>query len=141
MEKQNTTYVLDTERTYAELESASENKVIKAKLYKKLKYLEPIVVNRLLKRFRDQGLSHADAKTNALVINRDAVIKRFNMDVVFAVVKNKAVMIPVKIVGFVGKKAAVAGKGLIEGMNIVVKGNERVFPKMDVKVLNEMKAE
>tara|TARA_R110000796_G_scaffold249341_1_gene377017 strand:+ start:3379 stop:3732 length:354 start_codon:yes stop_codon:yes gene_type:complete len=66
MEKQNTTYVLDTERTYAELESASENKVIKAKLYKKLKYLEPIVVNRLLKRFRDQGLSHADAKTNAL---------------------------------------------------------------------------
>ena len=36
----NTTYVLDTERTYAELESASENKVIKAKLYKKLKYLE-----------------------------------------------------------------------------------------------------
>ena len=66
MNKQNTTYVLDTERTYAELESASENKVIKAKLYKKLKYLEPIVVNRLLKRFRDQGLSHADAKTNAL---------------------------------------------------------------------------
>ena len=29
MNKQNTTYVLDTERTYAELESASENKVIK----------------------------------------------------------------------------------------------------------------
>ena len=48
----NTTYVLDTERTYAELESASENKVIKAKLYKKLKYLEPIIVNRLLKRFK-----------------------------------------------------------------------------------------
>ena len=66
MEKQNTTYVLDTERTYAELESASENKVSKAKLYRKLKYLEPIVINRLLKRFRDQGLSHADAKTNAL---------------------------------------------------------------------------
>ena len=39
MNKQNTTYVLDTERTYAELESASENKVIKQKLFKKLKYL------------------------------------------------------------------------------------------------------
>ena len=34
MNKQNTTYVLDTERTYAELESASENKVIKQKLFK-----------------------------------------------------------------------------------------------------------
>jgi|GEM_PF-2600469 hypothetical protein len=65
-DKINTTYVLDTERTYAELESASDNKINKSKLYKKLKYMEPILVNRLLKRFRDQGLSHADAKTNAL---------------------------------------------------------------------------
>ena len=78
-----------------------------------------------------------NAKTQALVINRDAVIKRFNMDVVFAIVENKAVMIPVKIIGFVGRNAAVAGKGLVEGMNIVIKGNERVFPKMDVKVLNK----
>ena len=81
-----------------------------------------------------------NAKTKALVINRDAVIKRFNMDVVFAVVENKAVMIPVKVVGFMGANAAIAGKGLVEGMNIVVKGNERVFPKMDVKILNEIKA-
>jgi RND family efflux transporter MFP subunit len=80
-----------------------------------------------------------NAKTQALVINRDAVINRFNMDVVFAVVENKAVMIPVKIIGFEGTNAAIAGKGLSEGMNIVVKGNERVFPKMDVKVLNETK--
>ena len=77
-----------------------------------------------------------NSKMQALVINRDAVINRFNMDVVFAVVKNKAVMIPVKILGFQGKNAAIAGKGLVEGMSIVVKGNERVFPKMDVKVLN-----
>ncbi len=78
-----------------------------------------------------------NAKTKALVINRDAVINRFNMNVVFAVVDNKAVMIPVQIIGFTGTNAAVTGKGLVEGMNIVVKGNERVFPKMDVKILNE----
>ncbi len=78
-----------------------------------------------------------NAKTQALVINRDAVINRFNMDVVFAVVENKAVMIPVQIIGFVGTNAAIAGKGLVEGMDIVVKGNERVFPKMDVKILNK----
>jgi hypothetical protein len=63
------------------------------------------------------------------------------MDVVFAVVEGKAVMIPVKVVGFMGLNAAISGKGLSEGMSIVVKGNERVFPKMDVKVLNETKAE
>jgi len=78
-----------------------------------------------------------NAKIQALVINRDAVIKRFNMDVVFAVVENKAVMIPVQIIGFVGRNAAITGKGLIEDMNIVVKGNERIFPKMDVKILNK----
>jgi len=78
-----------------------------------------------------------NAKTQALLINRDAVINRFNMDVVFAVVDNKAVMIPVQIVGFQGTNAAIAGKGLVEGMDIVVKGNERVFPKMDVKILNK----
>ena len=80
-----------------------------------------------------------NAKINALVINRDAVIKRFNMDVVFATVNDKAVMIPVKIIGFIGTDAAIVGKGLVEGMNIVVKGNERVFPDMAVKILNNSK--
>jgi hypothetical protein len=32
--------------------------------------------------------------------------------------------------------AAIEGQGLAEGMSIVTKGNERVFPDMDVKVLN-----
>jgi Zn-finger domain-containing protein len=65
-EKMGTTYVLDTEKTFHELETSSENKVNKSKLFKQLKYMEPILINRILKRFRDQGLSHADAKTNAL---------------------------------------------------------------------------
>ncbi|MGB5792557.1 efflux RND transporter periplasmic adaptor subunit [Poseidonibacter sp.] len=80
-----------------------------------------------------------NAKTKALVINRDAVIKRFNMDVVFAVVNDKAVMIPVQVIGFLGTNAAIAGKGLVEGMNIVVKGNERIFPDMAVKILDNSK--
>ena len=66
MSKQNHTYILDTDKTYAELETASENKVLKNKMFKKFKYFETIVLNRLIKRFRDQGMSHADAKTNAI---------------------------------------------------------------------------
>lgn len=80
-----------------------------------------------------------ESKNEALVINRDAVIKRFNMDVIFAVVENKSVMIPVQVTTYSGKNAAITGQGITEGMEIVTKGNERIFPDMDVKVLNNSK--
>ena len=65
-----------------------------------------------------------------------AVIKRFNMDVVFAIVNEKAVMIPVKVITYYGLNAAIMADGLVEGMQIVTKGNERVFPDMPVQVFN-----
>lgn len=77
-----------------------------------------------------------ETKNIALVINRDAVIKRFNMDVIFTIVNEKAVMIPVKVITYFGLNAAIMGEGLAEGMPIVTKGNERVFPDMPVKILN-----
>ena len=75
-------------------------------------------------------------KSQALVINRDAVIKRFNMDVIFTVVENKAVMIPVKVITYFGLNAAIMGEGLVENMPIVTKGNERIFPDMPIQILN-----
>ena len=77
-----------------------------------------------------------ESKNIALVINRDAVIKRFNMDVVFTVVDGKAVMIPVKVITYFGLNAAIMGEGLVEGMQIVTKGNERIFPDMPIQILN-----
>jgi RND family efflux transporter MFP subunit len=78
-----------------------------------------------------------ESKTQALVINRDAVIKRFNMDVIFTVVENKAVMIPVKVITYFGFNAAIMGEGLVENMPIVTKGNERIFPDMPVQIINQ----
>lgn len=78
-----------------------------------------------------------ESKSEALVINRDAVIKRFDMDVVFAVVENKAVMIPVKIITYSGMDVAIAANGLVDGMQLVTKGNERIFPDMPVQILNK----
>ncbi len=78
-----------------------------------------------------------NAKIEALIINRDAVINRFGSNVVFVDNKGVALMIPVKILGYIGKNVAIEGKGLIEGMSVVVKGNERVFPNQPVKVLNK----
>ena len=78
-----------------------------------------------------------ESKIQALVINRDAVIKRFNMDVVFTVVDGKAVMIPVKVITYFGLNAAITAEGLVENMPLVIKGNERVFPDMPVQILNK----
>lgn len=68
----------------------------------------------------------AEERKKALLVQRDAVINVFGMDVVFAVVDSKAVMLPVKVVGYEGMKAGVLSEGLSEGMQVVVKGNERL---------------
>mgnify|MGYP000267555664 CR=1 FL=1 len=81
------------------------------------------------------------AKIEALIINRDAVIKRFGGEMIFVDNKGVAMMIPVKKLGYIGQNVAIEGKGLVEGMRVVVKGNERVFPNQPIKVLNDMKAQ
>ena len=77
-------------------------------------------------------------KVESLIVPRDAVIKRFGQNVVFVVnEKSTAIMIPVKIVGYERKSVAVLGQGLANGMKVVVKGNERIFPNSPVTVLNK----
>lgn len=73
-------------------------------------------------------------KSEALLVPRDAVIRRFAQVVVFAVNDGKAMMLPVKVIGYDGNRAAIAGQGLRAGMSVVVKGNERIFPNMPVMV-------
>ncbi|MDX1296482.1 MAG: efflux RND transporter periplasmic adaptor subunit [Sulfurimonadaceae bacterium] len=69
---------------------------------------------------------------NSLLIPRDAVVKRFGQNVVFTAVDGMAVMIPVQVIGYKTNLAAIAGEGLTEGMPLVIKGNERIFPNMPV---------
>ncbi len=77
-------------------------------------------------------------KTKALVVPRDALIKKFGKDVVFIVGKDmKARMIPVKIIGYLGNKTAILAKGLSQDLDVVSKGNERIFPNMPVKIINK----
>ena len=62
----------------------------------------------------------------ALVVPRDAVITVFGQVVVYAVKESKAQMIPVNVIGYQGLVAGIEGAGLAEGMQVVVKGNERL---------------
>lgn len=64
--------------------------------------------------------------TKAVLVPRDAVITKFGTQVLFAVVDGKAVMIPVKVIGYTRDSAGVSAQGLTEGMDVVVKGNERI---------------
>lgn len=70
---------------------------------------------------------------SVLLISRDAIIKRHGKEIVFVVKEKKAQMLSVQIIGFQGKMAAVASDELKEGDDVVVKGNERLFPGQEIK--------
>lgn len=78
-----------------------------------------------------------DKKQDSLMVPRDAVIKRFGQNVIFLDVDGIASMMPVQIVGYTKESVAVKAQGLKEGAKVVVKGNERIFPKQPIKSLNK----
>lgn len=70
----------------------------------------------------------------ALIVPRDAVISSMGRTVVYVVQEAKARMVPVAVVGFDGLTAGVAGDGLSEGLQVVVKGNERLRDGQEVSL-------
>ncbi len=76
-------------------------------------------------------------RIKGLLVPRDAVIKKFGMDVVFVIIESKAKMIPVGVTGYHKKMVGIAGPGLGAGMKAVVKGNERIMDGQPVQVINQ----
>ena len=70
---------------------------------------------------------------DVLIIPRDGLIKRFGKDVVFIVKENKALMIPVEIIGFKGINVAISSPELKIGDEVIIKGNERIHPNQEIK--------
>lgn len=81
---------------------------------------------------------------DSLLVPRDAVIKRFGNDVIFVVENNTAKMYPVKVHIYDGTMAAVSyeqkdteasvQRKLQAGMQVITKGNERIFPEQAIKL-------
>ena len=69
---------------------------------------------------------------NTLIVPRDAIISSRGQMVVWTVVKGQAIPQPVFVVGYRGMMAGVKSKTLKEGMDVVVKGNERLQPQQPV---------
>jgi RND family efflux transporter MFP subunit len=74
---------------------------------------------------------------NALIVPRDALMTKFGMTVVFVVVESKAKMVPVKVIEYEGKSVGVASPALKSGMDVVIKGNERLMDDQPVMMNNK----
>jgi RND family efflux transporter MFP subunit len=74
-------------------------------------------------------------KQQCLVVSRDAVITQFGQMVLFTVENAMAKMHAVKVVGYDGMNAGVEAPDLKEGMQAIVKGNERVREGQPVQIV------
>ena len=64
---EHTTYILDPDRTYQELEDASEKKANTLRDYRRLEYHLPILKAKLKQSFIREGQKSSDANDNALL--------------------------------------------------------------------------
>ena len=69
-----------------------------------------------------------------LTVPRDAIVRRGKRTHVVLVVRGKARIVPVKVLGNLGGSVIVQGKGLRAKAKVVVRGNERLFPGMPVRI-------
>ncbi len=73
-------------------------------------------------------------KEKTLLIHRDALVTAMGQTVVYTVVDAKAKMVPVTVTRYVGKEVAVRANGLETGMEVLIKGNERIRDGQPVSV-------
>ncbi|MCG8604718.1 efflux RND transporter periplasmic adaptor subunit [bacterium] len=70
----------------------------------------------------------------SFAVSKDAIVRQGLQTFVFTVADGKAVRIPVVTSSTSGELIAVEGEGLAEGMPVIVRGNERIFPGSPVRV-------
>jgi len=77
-------------------------------------------------------------RINTLMVHRDAVLNMSGKTVVFAVVDEKAMIIPTQVVGYKGMKVGINAQKISKGMKVVVKGNERLRNGQPVIIIKEV---
>ncbi len=79
----------------------------------------------------------SSAEKELSIIPRAAVIKFQGKDFIYSVKDNKAAIIPVHIVSFMGKQVGVDSPHIVAGMPVVIEGNERLRPDQAVRITGE----
>ena len=70
---------------------------------------------------------------SSLAVSKDAIIRQGDQTMVYTIVDGKASPINVILSSSNGTMVAVKGEGLAEGIPVVVRGNERIFPGSPVQ--------
>jgi len=67
-------------------------------------------------------------KFTSLAVEKDAIVRNSGQTMVYTIAEGKAVPIMVNVSSAEGRLVAVSGEGLVEGMPVVIRGNERIYP-------------
>jgi len=68
------------------------------------------------------------ATFSSLAVSKDAIVRQGSQTMIYTITDGKAAPIPVTTSSNQGDLVAITGPGLTEGMPVVVRGNERIFP-------------
>lgn len=77
----------------------------------------------------------------SLAVKKDAIIRQGSNTMIYTVVDGKAASIPVITKSTSGEMVAIYGDGISEGMSVVIRGNERIWPGAPVKQAGDTPAE
>jgi RND family efflux transporter MFP subunit len=77
------------------------------------------------------------AGDEVLIVPKDAIVRQGLQTMVYTIEDGKAVMMPVVTSSTNEDMIAIEGDRLKEGMAVVVRGNERIFPGSPVRVQGE----
>lgn len=75
-----------------------------------------------------------DETFTSLAVSKDAIVRQGPQTMVYTINDGKAAPISVRITSKQGDMAAISGEGLVSGMTVVVRGNERIFPGSPVRI-------
>jgi RND family efflux transporter MFP subunit len=74
-----------------------------------------------------------DQLFNSTAVSKDAIIKQGSQMIVYTIQEGNAAPVPVTVSATVGDLVAVSGPGIVPGITVIVRGNERVFPGAPVR--------
>ncbi|HSG99513.1 MAG TPA: efflux RND transporter periplasmic adaptor subunit, partial [candidate division Zixibacteria bacterium] len=72
-------------------------------------------------------------KFTSLAVSKDAIVRQGPLEQIYTIVEGKAAPIAVRSSSTSGAMIAIAGEGVQQGMVVVVRGNERIFPGSPVR--------
>ena len=78
-----------------------------------------------------------DQRFTSLAVDKDAIVRQGQQTLVYTVQEGKASPVPVITSSSDGSMVAIRAEGLTEGMQVVIRGNERIFPGSPVMVAGE----